>query len=442
MALKLYGTSIALPAPFVAGSCDPVDARLVVETFADLTTNAADTFGTISGTYCKVYEGMQVYVTGEKTTYMFVGESDDSGVLLTSVQKAESWRKLSDANTSSDKLEEAIAEAEQNAKDYADSKVNALDYTDTAVAKKFVTEVSETDGVIAVKRGSITSTGNTITITDTTDGGVNLDVVSSALTQYIGQDAINVSAESGGNKTISLKIKSDDKVLTQSADGLLANIDLTWSTSDGLKLIGKEGTAIATIPATDFVKDGMLQNVELKTATDGEPIEGQTTGTFLVFTFNTDGGSKVINVNVTSLIDVYTGTNGINVSGKSITAVKDPSSESFLQIGATGIAVKGVQDAINVEKTRAQAEETRITDTVIGEDQLTDGKSVMDVILENEETTQHAIEQLATAAGVLSGEEIKYTAPAVSGEFNTTTSMMDMLNKIDEKWNVIDCGTY
>ena len=136
MALKLYGTSIALPAPFVAGSCDPVDARLVVETFEDLTTNAADTFGTISGTYCKVYEGMQVYVSDEKTTYMFVGESDESGVLLTSVQNAESWRKLSDANTSSDKLEEAIAEAEQNAKDYADSKVNALDYTDTAVAKK------------------------------------------------------------------------------------------------------------------------------------------------------------------------------------------------------------------------------------------------------------------------------------------------------------------
>lgn len=341
-----------------------------------------------------------------------------------------------------EETEGSIAKAEKDAKDYADSKVNALDYTDTAVAKKFVTEVSETDGVIAVKRGSITSTGNTITITNAADGGINLDVISSALTQYVGKEAINVSAESGGNKTISLKINSNDKVLTQSVDGLLANIDLTWSTSDGLKLIGKGGEAIAEIPATDFVKDGMLQNVELKTASSGQPIGGQTTGTFLVFTFNTDGGSKVINVNVTSLIDVYTAGNGISVTGKIIAAKLDGSTEKYLTVGADGIKLSGVQAAIGVETERAKAEETRITDTVIGEDQLEGGKSVMDVVLENEETTQQAIEKLATATGVLSGEEIKYTAPTVSGEFSSTTSIMDMLNKIDEKWNTIDCGTY
>ena len=443
-------------------------------------------------------------------------------------------KKIADALVIINGSEEgSIAKAEQDAKDYADAQitaaVQALDVADTAVAKSFVTEVSETDGKIAVKRGAITSNNKTVVIGDGADGGIDLkanvdgttivvngetgvmSVASAALVQYVGQDAIAVSEEDEGEKTISLKLNTADKVLTQTTDGLLANLNLTWSNTDGLKLIGKGGAEIATVPAADFVKDGMLENVELKVATAEDPIEEKTSGTFLVFTFNTDAGSKVINLDVTSLIDVYTAGNGISVTGKVIAAKLDASTEAFLTVGADGIKLSGVQDAIDAaveaeetartgadevlqaaidkveasvglatdgshvttsgnytsgastvvgeiaaldaqvktnadaiaaETSRATAEETRITDTVIGEDQLKEGKSVMDVILENEETTQQAIEQLATAAGVLSGEEIKYTAPTVSGEFNSTTSIMDMLNAIDAKWNTIDCGTY
>lgn len=519
MATKLYGTSIALPAPFVAGSCDPVDARLVVENLSDITTNAGDTFGTVTD-YCKIYEGIQVYVSAEKATYMYVGPAvAGSGILTTEAQKAENWRKISSSTTSSDKIEEAINNAEQNAKDYADSKISALDKEDTAVAGQYVDSVSETDGIITVTRKPVTSTNKTITIgtTNGLDVDVNIDgktivrdgesgqlsVASSALVQYAGENAINVSevSEEGNTKTISLKLNTADKVLTQTTDGLLANLNLTWSNTDGLKLIGKDSTVIATVPAADFIKDGMLENVELKEASAVDPIEDETSGTFLVFTFNTDAGSKVINLDVTSLIDVYTAGDGISVTGKVIAAKLDASTEAFLTVGADGIKLSGVQDAINAAKqevqtevdaietavglgtngsftapegsnytdeattvmdaiskldtqvktnadaiaaetSRATAEETRITDTVIGEDQLEEGKSVMDVILENEETTQQAIAKLATATGVLSGEEIKYTAPSVSGEFSSTTSIMDMLNKIDEKWNTIDCGTY
>ena len=337
-----------------------------------------------------------------------------------------------------------------------------------------------------------------------------IDVDESVLTKYTGSNAISVTGDEP-NKVINLVINTNDKILTQSGDGLLANINLTWNSANGLKLIGKDGTEIATIPAADFIKDGMLQNVELKAASVEETVGGVTSGTFLVFTFNTDAGSKVINLDVTSLIDVYTAGNGISVTGKVIAAKLDASTETFLTVGADGIKLSGVQDAINTaveaeetartdadetlqaaidkveasvglttdgshvttsgnytsgastvvgeiaaldtqvktnadaiaaETSRATAEETRITDTVIGEDQLEEGKSVMDVILENEETAQQAIEQLATAAGVLSGEQIKYTAPTVSGEFSSTTSIMDMLNTIDKKWNTIDCGTY
>lgn len=254
----------------------------------------------------------------------------------------------------------SITKAQQDAQAYADSKISALDKSDSAVAKNFVTSVSEADGVITVTRGAVTSTGGTITLSDGGDGGINIEVVSSALTQYVGKEAIQVSAESGGNKTISLAINSADKVLTQSADGLLANLNLTWSSTDGLKLIGKSGAEIATIPATDFVKDGMLQNVELKVASAGAPIDDQTSGTFLVFTFNTDAGSKVINVNVTSLIDVYTGGNGITVSGKSIAVRKATGSEEFFFVDGTGVGVSGITAAINAVK----GEETAAIDKI------------------------------------------------------------------------------
>ena len=256
--------------------------------------------------------------------------------------------------------EGSINKALQDAKTYADGKINALDKTDAAVAKNFVTSVSEADGVITVTRGAVASSGGTIVLTDGEDGGINIEVVSSALTQYVGQDAIKVGAESGGNKTISLAINTADKVLTQSTDGLLANINLTWSNTDGLKLLGKDSNVIATIPAKDFIKDGMLQNVELKVATPEEHVGEATSGTFLVFTFNTDAGDKVINLDVTSLIDVYTAGNGIDVTGKVISAKLAPGSEGFLTVGADGIKLSGVQDAINA----AKGEETAAIDKI------------------------------------------------------------------------------
>lgn len=261
--------------------------------------------------------------------------------------------------------EDGNLEIPQEVQDAIDKAINALDTADTAVTKNFVTSVSQENGKITVKRGAVTSTGATITITDGDDGGINLEVVSSALTQYVGKDAIAVGDDSYGEKEISLQLNAADKVLTQDASGLIANINLTWSSSDGLKLIGKEG-AIATIPATDFIKDGMLENVELVQLTGGteENLQGLTDGTYLKFTFNTDGGSKEIYVNVTSLIDIYTGTNGVQVSGKEISAVKDPSSEGFLDITAAGIKVTGIQDAIDSAKGVEQAAIDKIEESV------------------------------------------------------------------------------
>lgn len=510
MARKLFGTSIALPAPFVAGSCDPVDARLVVENKADLTTNAADTFGTIGSDYCKVYEGIQVYVTSEKATYMFVGQSDANGVLLSSVQQEASWRKLSDESSSADDIQAELAKQ----------------------------KVKNTDGSISV-------------------------------------------SEAADGTTISVKLDSTDEVLTIGTGGVKANLNLTWDKGSGLKLVGKDGAEIATVPAADFIKDGMLESVTL----EENPAE-QTPGTYLHFTFNQDSGKEEIYLNVTDLIDIYTAGNGIDINEDNQVSLKlaDDNEKEFLTLDANGLKLAGVrqaittatqslqpsidkieasvglaedgshiktsgnytkdattvvgeiaaldtqvkknadviaaeisraegvetniqneldkvetaaglqndgtyavptdttylnastsladadkkldaqvkvnadaiakeitdrthadsnlQDAIDAEEARAQAEETRITNNVIGENLIPKGQTVMQVVNTNNQTAQDGIEDLATATGTLNGDSISYTAPTVSGVFSLTTSMMDMLKKIDANWNKFDCGEY
>lgn len=433
MATKLYGTSIALPAPFVAGSCDPVDARLVVENLSDITTNAGDTFGTVTD-YCKIYEGIQVYVSSEKATYMYVGPAvAGSGILTTEAQKTDNWRKISSSTTSSDQIEEAINNAEQNAKDYADSKISALDKEDTAVNGQYVDSVSETDGIITVTRKPVTSTNKTITIgtANGLDVDVNIDdktivrdgetgklsVASAALVQYVGADAIKVSEVQDGNKTISLAINTNDKVLTQSADGLLANINLTWDKTAGLKLIGKGGTEITVIPAADFIKDGMLEDVELKAASVEEPVGEATTGTFLVFTFNTDAGKKVINLDVTSLIDVYTAGNGLQLSGKQFSVKLDASNENtFLTLGADGLKLSGVQTAIDGAVSTAKTELQGKVDTIEASVGLSaDGKHIT--------TSGNYTSGASTIAGEIAAldTQVKKNADAITAETSRAT---------------------
>ena len=249
------------------------------------------------------------------------------------------------------------------AKKYTDSKIADLNLTDNAVAKSFVTKVNQNNGKITVTRGEVTSNDKTVKMTDGTNGGfdvaVNIDgttiiknassgvlsVASGALTQYKGSNAIKVSeVDPENNKTVSLSINSNDKVLTQSNDGLFANINLTWDNEQGLKLIGKDSIEIATIPAADFIKDGMLDNATYDEETHK-----------ITLTFNTAAGKQPIELNLSDLVDTYEAGNGLELTGNvfSIKKSAEADSEGFLKVGTDGIKVSGVQDAINTAAAKA-----------------------------------------------------------------------------------------
>ena len=145
-------------------------------------------------------------------------------------------------------------------------------------------------------------------------------------------------------------VSSGDKVLEVGGDGVLSSaLNLTYdSSTKKINLTGKDSAVIASIDATDFIKDGMVQNVELS-------------GNNLVITFNTDAGAEPISVDLSKFLDVYTAGNGITISGKSIAAKVDPDTEQFLTVGANGLKISGIHAEITEGVSQA------LTWTEVGE---------------------------------------------------------------------------
>lgn len=251
------------------------------------------------------------------------------------------------------------------AKEVADrtAAIQALDTTDTPEAKKFVTSVSETDGIISVRRGTVTSADKTVTLTEGADGGIDLavnvdgttifkdnangtlSVASTALIQYVGNQAINVSNVSENKeKTISLVIPNDEKVLSQGTNGLITTIELKSVTpssanvKEEYQLQGIDGQKLGT----DTIK--IYKDQTLKSATFENQI---LTLTYIL----ADGSESAVDIDMSSIILEAELENGIQavdhkLSIKLDTTGDDTGEGKFLTVGANGLKLDGVSDAI------------------------------------------------------------------------------------------------
>ena len=290
-------------------------------------------------------------------------------------------------------IENKIYEAQVNANAYTDTKIATLDADDSPVDNNFVTSVSESDGKITVQRAAVASPTKTVSVTKVDGGGVNLDVnidgativkntdgkisvASAALTQYIGKDAVKVSeVDDRNNKTVSLKINGNDKVLSQTQDGLSATLSLIYEpTNRKLKLIGKNSEEpISNIDTTDFVKDGMLNDTAVFTAsaTTQSITFSRSSNTYeysgltkenhyLAFEFKISSGeSSSYNyeiLNATSIIDIYKDGDGLELTDHTFSVKKADGSEGFLTIDKDGVKISGVTDAIAAAAASAKTE--------------------------------------------------------------------------------------
>jgi hypothetical protein len=110
-------------------------------------------------------------------------------------------------------------------------------------------------------------------------------------------------------------VKSEDADVLASAKGLINGLHLEYDSI--AKTITLKGSTHAdvTIPTSDFVKDGILEEVVVVTSSPDAPIEGYTDGTkFLRFTWNTDSGKTEDYLNVNDFAKAYIGSDSISIN--------------------------------------------------------------------------------------------------------------------------------
>ena len=192
--------------------------------------------------------------------------------------------------------------------------------------KRYVTRVAAT-----LNKGiEIRGTGQTPTV------GIKLDPTQSNVTLSLGANGLKAE------DATALRDVTGQNFIKKNGTNVEGHLNLTYNTeTKKINLEGFDSSVIASIDATAFIKDGMINTVELVT----NP-ESHSPGTYLVITFNTDAGKDAIYLDVSSLIDVYEGHNGIKVTGKDIHLIIDPTSEPYLSLSDNGIKLKGINSKI------------------------------------------------------------------------------------------------
>lgn len=172
--------------------------------------------------------------------------------------------------------------------------------------------------------------------TQTPTVGIKLDPTQGNVTLSLGANGLKAE------DTTALRDVTGQNFIKKNGTNVEGHLNLTYNTeTKKINLEGFDSSIIASIDATAFIKDGMINTVELVT----DP-ESHDPGTYLVITFNTDAGKDAIYLDVTGLIDVYRGTNGVKVTGKDIHLIIDPTSEHYLSLSDNGIKLEGINSKI------------------------------------------------------------------------------------------------
>ena len=189
---------------------------------------------------------------------------------------------------------------------------NAQSKADTGVANA-ATAQSTAEAAQTTADSKIASvTGDTTVKAETVDHAVTLSLATSDKGNVkFTKDADGLSANVTIPAATVTGVAANDKVLSLTNKLVSATIGLDYgdATTEALnghkaiKLIGKEGVVISEIDASAFIKDGMIQSVLFNPETK-----------HVTITFNTDAGSKTIDVDLSTLVDTYKAGTGLSLA--------------------------------------------------------------------------------------------------------------------------------
>lgn len=259
--------------------------------------------------------------------------------------------------------------------------IGNLNKDDTAEAGKYVSAVSEANGIITVSRADLPSlttvggTGKVITSVSQSNGKVsakatdlsaaNVSATASAGdTTHVAVSGTTVAAQISSlaqsikNTASEAKTYSISTITGEALTALGANVKEAYKLVDGS---GKQAGDTIKI-----YKDSSLKKVALN---------GQT----LNFTYIlAEGNESTVGVDISTFLAESEFGNGLQVVEHKVSVKKDADSESFLTVGASGVKLSGVQTAINTAAAKAT---TTIADKATGHvtvssSEATDGHTI------------------------------------------------------------------
>lgn len=217
-------------------------------------------------------------------------------------------------------------------------------------------------------------------------------------------------AVADGVYTVGVKLDAtNNKLASVGADGLAVSATLAYdSDSKKLQLKNAAGTAVSELDATPFIKDGILDSVQI---TDGN----------LVFTWNTDADKTATSIALTDIFNPYTIGNGLDyVSGSNTLSAKVKEGDKYITVDANGIQSTALVATMDASIGSIEAE---IGKKASGDDAATGlykyiddaaSAAVADLDAEEEGTGTNVTVKVTEAAGVVTGVEVSETYATVS----------------------------